>query len=60
MCSKLAIKTPLPRQQRRSGVFLVNFEQISNIIFGVSIVDFEQVNPGWERDVNGFVLFAPF
>ena len=31
ICLKLAIKTPKRRHWRRSGVFSVNFEQISNI-----------------------------
>ena len=32
ICSKLTIKTPEPRHKRRSGVFIVNFEQISHIV----------------------------
>ena len=32
ICSELAIKTPEPRQWHRSGVFIVNFEQISHIV----------------------------
>ena len=32
ICSKLIIKTPERRQWRRSGVFIVNFEQISNLV----------------------------
>ena len=32
ICSKLTIKTPERRHWRRSGVFIVNFEQISNIV----------------------------
>ena len=31
MCSKLTIKVPEPRQWRRSGVFIVNFEHISHL-----------------------------
>ena len=31
-CSKLTIKTPEQRQWHRSGVFIVNFEQISHIV----------------------------
>ena len=31
-----------------SGVLIVNFERISYIVKVVSIIDFEQVNPGWE------------
>ena len=33
-------------QRRRFGVFIVNFEHTLHF-FGVSIVDFEQVNVGW-------------
>ena len=47
ICSKLIIKTPERCHSRRSGVFIVNFEEISNCS-GVSIVDFEQVNTSWE------------
>ena len=32
ICSKLTIKTPERRQWRRSGVFTVNFEQISFLV----------------------------
>ena len=47
--SQLTIKTPEQRHWRRSGVSIVNFEQITDFThyFGVSIVDFEQVNAGW-------------
>ena len=31
---------------RRSGVFIVNFERTSHLVF-VFIVNFEQVNAGW-------------
>ena len=34
---------------RRFGVFVVNFEHISHLCSSVSIVNFEQVNAGWER-----------
>ena len=30
-----------------SAVFIVNFEQISHIFFGVPILEFEQVNASW-------------
>ena len=33
ICSKLAIKTPERRHWRRSGAFIVNYEQISHIVF---------------------------
>ena len=32
ICSKLTIKTPERRHQRRSGVFIVNFEHISHLV----------------------------
>ena len=47
ICSKLTIKTPERRHSRRSGVFIVNFEQIFAHCSGVYIVDFEQVNVDW-------------
>ena len=49
MCLKLTIKTPERRQRRRFGVFIVNFEHISHLLFSsVSIFDFEQVNIRWK------------
>ena len=32
ICSKLTIKTPERPYQRRSSVFIVNFEQISHLV----------------------------
>ena len=32
ICSKLAIKTPEPRNWRRSGFFIVKFEHISHLV----------------------------
>ena len=32
ICSKFTIETPERRQEWRSGVFIINFEQISYII----------------------------
>ena len=32
VCSKLTIKIPERRQWRRSGIFIVNFEHISNLV----------------------------
>ena len=34
---------------RRFGVFIVNFEHISHLCSSVSIVNFEEVNTGWDR-----------
>ena len=44
--SKLTIKTPEPRQWRRSGAFIVNFEHISHHAL-VFIVNVEHVIGGW-------------
>ena len=44
--SKLTIKTPERRHWRRSNVFIVNFEHISQCS-RVSIVNSEQVNADW-------------
>ena len=41
--SNLTIKTPVQRQWRRSGVFIVNFEHISRFVLVFSLVTFEHV-----------------
>ena len=46
LCLKLTIRATERRHSRRSDIFIVNFEQISHI-YGVSIIDFEQINGGW-------------
>ena len=46
-CSKLTIKTPERHPWHRSGVFLLNVEHISHLVFSVSIVNFEQVIAAW-------------
>ena len=43
ICLKLTIKTAKRNHWSRSGVFIVNHEQISHIVL-VFLVDFEQVN----------------
>ena len=49
VCSKLIMKTPRRRHwRRRFGIFTVNFEHISHLCSSVSLVNFEQVNAGWE------------
>ena len=45
--SKLTKMTPERHHWRRSGVFIVNFEQISNIVLVFSLL-FEQLNTGWD------------
>ena len=42
----LTIKTPEWRKWRRSGVRIVNFQQVPHIVLCVSIADFEKVNAG--------------
>ena len=37
ICSKLKIKTPERRQWRRSGVFIVNFEQVSRNVLYITV-----------------------
>ena len=60
ICSKLIIKTPERCHWRRSGVFIVNFEEISHCS-GVSVVDFEQLNAGWEATLLEMqILFGKF
>ena len=44
---KLGIKTRERHQLRRSGVFVVDLEQISHCS-GITIVDSEQVNAFWD------------
>ena len=46
VCSVLAVKILERPHWRRSGVFVANFEHIP--CASVSVVDFEQVNAGWE------------
>ena len=45
---QLTIKGPDRGHWRRSGVFTVNCEQISDTVLVVSIVEFEQVYASWE------------
>ena len=47
MWSKLTIKTPERRRWRRSGVFIVNFENIYTCS-SFPIVNFEHVTAGWK------------
>ena len=49
ICSKLTIKIPEQSHWHRSGVFIVNFKQISHNV-RVYIVDFEQVNANWDSE----------
>ena len=48
ICLKLIIKTPEWRQWRRSGVFIVNFEDISHLVLVFNFVaNFESVKLGF-------------
>ena len=41
-CLELTIKTPKRCQWLHSGVFIVNFEHIPHLFFGVSTADFKR------------------
>ena len=45
ICSELTIKATEQRQLRRSILFIVNFEQISRIVW-FSVAEFEQLKAG--------------
>ena len=46
-CWKLTIKPP--KRRHRFGGFIFNFEHISHLCSGVSIVNFEHVIAGWDK-----------
>ena len=46
ICSKLT-KATERRLRRRSGIFIVDFEQVFRDCSDVSIVDFKHVNANW-------------
>ena len=50
ICSRLTIKTT--ERQRRSAVFVVNFEHIFTHCSNVSIVNFEHIITGWVEPEN--------
>ena len=41
-------KTNNKQQWRHSAIFIVNFKHISDLVLVFSIINFEQVNAGWE------------
>ena len=55
ICSKFTIKIP-ERRKCCSGVFVVIFEQISTHYSTVSIVDFKQVNAGWDTGITANIF----
>ena len=56
ICSKLTTKTPEQRQWRRSGVFIINFEQISHIALVFPLLTLRKkkcrMGPQWTSDLN--------
>ena len=67
-CSKLTIKTPIRRQWRRSGVFIVNFKHISHlfllfVLFTLSKLMLagmrfnENNHRGWNSSIQGVEYF---
>ena len=50
ICSMLKIKPP--KRCCRFGGFIVNFEHVSQLCSSLSIVNFKQVNAGWDAEVN--------
>ena len=65
ICSKLTILTSELRQLRRSGVFIVNFEHISNLFLVFQLLTLnKQMLAGYVRSVYIFclssLLYPPF
>ena len=56
VCSKLTIKPPKRGHWRRFCSFIDKFEHISHLCSSVSIVNFEQVNAGWEYSATNAEL----
>ena len=48
VCSKLILKLPERRHLRRSGICIVNFEQISHIVLVFPLLTQNKKNAGWE------------
>ena len=45
--SKWTIMTLVRHELRCFSVFIISFEQVSFIVFGFSMVNFEEINAGW-------------
>ena len=58
--SKVNNKDTKRRHWRRFGVFIVNIEHSSHLCSSVSIVNFEQVNSGWDNNGNKRYQTEPF
>ena len=52
MSSKLKVKTLKRRQQRRSGVFIVDSEQISHIALLFPLLTWNKVHADWAKDTK--------
>ena len=57
ICSEFTIKTPERRQWCRSGVFIVNFEHVSQPC--ISFVDFRQENARCVRAIHTLSSATP-
>ena len=63
ICSKLTIKTPVRRQWRRSDVFIVNFEHISQLTLVLLLLTLNMQLPAGIRNVdlkNSVVFIVDF
>ena len=64
ICSKLAVKPPKRRQwrRRRSGVFIVNFEHISNLVLVLLLLTLRKKcsHSNWENNLTKLKYPHPF
>ena len=58
ICSELTIKTPEPRQWRRSGVFIVNFEYISHLVLVFLLLTLNRQMPTGNVTRGNFVHYT--
>ena len=52
ICAELTIKTPERHPWPRSGVFIVNSENIPQVFSTISVTDFEQANVSWVTEIK--------
>ena len=57
ICSKLSVKIAEQSLLRLSSDFIVNFEQVLHIFFGVTMVVFEQLYAGFLIRFIGIITF---
>ena len=58
ICSKLTIKTPERHHWRRSGVFIVNFQHISDLFIVFLLFTLNQVNISWVHALQWSLLYV--